>query len=207
MVDLGLSASRSDDHVVTSDLTYRPVPPNFRATPPRNMLNQIFWVRQEVSALIQPSGSTAIETNFAWTASAYMQQVAQYTAIFDQYYLHSVVATFANSTSFGTTAVLPQLFTAIDFDNITALGTTAAISAFSTCNIDVLKPGNSVTRIIMPCVRTIAETVQTAAVSRLWISTAATSIPFFGLRTITAPSTAGNIDVTLAMIWAFRNTI
>jgi len=207
MADLGLSGTRADDHLVRADLTYRPVTPYFSARPPRNLLNQIYWVRQESSTTLTTSISVIVETNFDWSALLNMQQYTQYLAVFDQYYLHSVVATFSNSSSASAT-LMPQLYTAIDFDNVVPIGSVAAINGYSTCNSDVLAGGKSVTRVIMPCMRTSAETTNAASITRLWISSAVPSIPFYGLRTIAnVTSVAINIDVTFAFIWGFRNTV
>jgi hypothetical protein len=207
MADLGLSGTRQDDHLIVADLTYRPVTPYFSAKPPRRLLNQIYWVRQEFSTSISTTTTVPVETNYDWTAVTNMAQYPQFLAVFDQYYLHSVVATFSNSSSASAT-LLPQLYTAIDFDNVIPIGSIGAISAYSTVNNDVLAGGKSVTRVIMPCMRTSAETSNAAAITRLWISSAVPGIPFYGLRTIVNTTSAvTNIDVTFAYIWAFRNSV
>jgi hypothetical protein len=209
-LDLGLVGTRSDDHVILTDLTYRPVAPTYRAKPPRQLLNQLFFVRQETTSTITASATTATETNISFTATLDMQQSAQYLAIFDQYYLHCAIVTITNDIVItGSGNDLPLVYTAIDFDNVNALGSIQAIQAFGTVNQDVLAPGKSVTRVIMPCISTSASTFTGAAVTRLWVDSAFPNVPFYGFRSIVAPvvPTSGVLNVCISVIWAFRNTV
>jgi len=138
-----------------------------------------------------------------------MEQYGAYLSIFDQYYLHSAVITLTNDfhAASATTFTYPVVHTAIDFDNVTALTTIAGIESFGTHNVDVLTPGKSVTRIIMPCNNTASNGA--GLVTRMWVPTTQTNTRFFGFRSITesAVTSGAILNVHISCIWAFRNTI
>jgi len=203
-LDIGLVGTRADDHVVLSDLTYRPVPPTYSSRPPRQLLNQVFFARQTTAASIN-TGSTAIEANISFSAAIDMEQYTAYLSIFDQYYLHSAVVTITNEYQQSGTNAFPVVHTAIDYDSITNLSSVPAIESYGTHNVDVLIPGKSVTRIIMPCVGTTS--TNNSLISRLWVSSLNPSVPFYGFRSITEPATGGVLSVSISCIWAYRNTV
>jgi len=206
---LGMAGSNADDHFVSSDLTYNPVSPVFAASPPKNLLNQIHWVRQNTNSTVTTSTTVLTETNYAFTSVADLQHQSSYFSVFDQYCLHSVVFTILNTNSNASVLALPEVFTAIDYDNVTALGSINGITAFASCNTGVLAAGKSITRYVRPTVQTSVSTFASAAVTRQWIATALPSVPFFGIRTIIAATTAAalTLDVSISCVWAFRSTV
>jgi len=205
-LDIGLVGTRADDHVVLSDLSYRPVPQTYHAKPPRQLLNQVFFSRQTTAGIIN-AGVSSVEANIAFTASIDMEQYTAYLSIFDQYYLHSAVVTLTNEfhQASSTAFDYPVVHTAIDFDSITNLGSVTAIESYGTHNVDILTPGKSVTRIIMPCVATAPS--GNGLITRMWVPSANTSVPFNGFRCIVEANTVGHINVAISCIWAYRNTI
>lgn len=209
LVDLGLAGPRELDHLIVSDLSYRPTPASFNARPPRNLLSQVYFVRQDYNTTTTTNTTTITESNYYWAASSYMLQFTSYLAVFDQYYLHSVVATVANLSSNSGVSSLPQVYTAIDFDNTANLGSLAAIQAYGTCNADILAPGGSVTRIIMPCNQLRLGSSDASGISRSWCDSANTGVAFYGYRLIAnnTPAAATIMELTFSMIWAFRNNI
>jgi len=203
-LDIGLVGTRGDDHVVLSDLTYRPVPPTYNSKPPRQLLNQVFFSRQTTAAVITP-GASAVEANIAFSAAVDMEQYTSYLNIFDQYYLHSAVITLTNELNSNSNTSFPVVHTAIDFNSVDNLGSIAGIESYGTHNVDVLTPGKSVTRIIMPCVGTTTNSAP--LVTRMWVNSSNTTLPFFGFRSITEANGFGVINVAISCIWAYRNTI
>jgi len=209
-LDIALVGTRADDHVILSDLTYKPVPPVYSAKPPRQLLNQIFFARQSTFATITSSNTLPVEANLSFSAADDMEQYGAYLSIFDQYYLHSAVVTITNEfhVSSATAFTYPVVHTAIDFDNVTNLTTIAAIESYGTHNVDVLTPGKSVTRIILPCNNSNGNNVS-GNVTRMWVPSAQTNARFFGFRSITenASGSGSILNVHISCIWAFRNTI
>jgi hypothetical protein len=208
ILDLGMGGSRFTDHLIISDLTFRPPNQTFNANPPRQILNQIYWVRQSIPGTITTSTTVITEINSSFSATGNLAQSSTYMAVFDQYCLHSVTYTIQNPNSNSAVGGLPQVFTAIDFDNTTNLGSTTAISAYGSCNIAILSPGEGVTRFVRPCQLGFVVPSTTNVSTRQWVDSANPSASFFGLRTIVTPTSAAIIlDQTFSCIWAFRNNI
>jgi hypothetical protein len=211
--DLALNGSGSTDHVVRSDFTYRPPSNIFRARVPRNLINQIHFIRQINNGVIQTSTSVITEINSTFSASGNMLQYSSYLSCFDQYMLHSVTYTVANASGGGLTGqfACPEVFTAIDFDNTAALGSVAAISAYGSVNQATLAPGESVTRYVEPCESTsLFVTVSTTAAgtTRMWIDSASNAVSLYGLRTIVnTTSSVVVLTQNFSLIWCFRNNI
>lgn len=207
-LDLGMGSSRTNDHLIVSDLTFRPPNQTFNASPPRQILNQVYWIRQSSPGTITTSTTVITEINSSFSASGNLLQSAQYLAVFDQYCLHSVTYTIQNPNNNSAVGSLPQVFTAIDFDNTTNLGSTTAISAYGSCNIAVLAPGEGVTRFVRPCQLGFVQPSTTLVSTRQWVDSVNTNASFFGVRTIVSPTSAAIIlDQSFSLIWAFRNNI
>jgi hypothetical protein len=210
-VDLAMAGTRSYDHVIYSDLTYKPMSPFYNSRPPRNLGNQVHFIRCVTTTQFTTNTTTIMENNIQFTAASHMPQFTSYLGVFDQYYLDTAIVTVANLNSNSGVAALPQIYTALDFDNIIALGSVAVISQYATCNSDDLAPGASVTRIIKPC---IASSIQggslvSGGVQRTWVDNAFSSVIFYGFRSIlqNTPPAALTLDVTINCTWAFRNNV
>jgi hypothetical protein len=207
-----MAASGSNDHFIKADLTYRPPSAAFKSKPPARMLNQIYWIRQNYTTSVTTSATALTEINTSFTAVTNMQQYGSYLAVFDQYCLHSVVYTVAN-TSVGTGVnTNPTVYTAIDFDNTSNLGSAGAIQAYGTCNTAVLASGESVTRYFEPCTAGYVYTNVSgnyAVAQRTWIDSASTGISFYGIRTLIPATSSGAtiLSLTFACVWALRNNI
>jgi hypothetical protein len=207
---MAMAGSWADDHVVTEDFGNRPPAQTFAAIPPRILTNQIFWVRCVISDQVTTNTTTITESNIAFTAANALQQAATYLALFDQYYLAEVFVTVANNTLVSSTSVsMPQIYTAIDYDNASNLGSASLISGYSTCNSTTLGPGKSITRYLKPCVSPSLGGVGGAGVARIWVDNAFNSVPFYGFRQITqnTPAGAQSLDRTWTCTWAFRNNV
>jgi hypothetical protein len=206
---MGMAGTSATDHFVSQDLSLRPVPGVFRATIPRNVGNQIVWQRASYQQVITTSTTAITEQNYAPTIGTFLPAYANWCALFDQYYLAAFTVSIANNSPEGGTAAIPQVFTAIDFDSSANLGSMAAISGYSSCNVTSLAPGNSVTRLVQPCNASYVGSVAASGISRTWVDSATTTTLFYAFRSIvnnTASATV-QLDYTITMYWAFRNTI
>lgn len=208
-VKMGMAGTSAADEFVRSDLSLRPVASAYTASPPRNLSSKIWWVRANTQQVVTTSTTVVTENNISFTANPFLTQYASWLALFDQYFLDHVVVTVANNSPEGGTAACPQLYTAIDFDNVSALGTLAAISQFNTCHVSTLAPGNSVTRLVRPCNASYLGANATAGVTRSWVDSTFNGVPFYGYRLIVNNTVAATVqlDVTISCLWAFRNTI
>jgi hypothetical protein len=176
------------------------------------MLNQIYWIRQNYTTTITTSSASLTEVNTSFTAVADMLQYGSYLLVFDQYCLHSVVYTVANTSVSSGVNANPTVYTSIDFDNINNLGSVPAIQAYGTCNTAVLASGQSVTRYFEPCTAGYVYTNLAgnyAVAQRTWIDSASTGISFYGVRTIIPATSSGAVilSLTFACVWALRNNI
>jgi hypothetical protein len=159
--------------------------------------------------VVTTSTTVVTETNIAPSISTFLQQYATWCLLFDQYFLHSFTVTIANNSPEGGTGALPQVFTAIDFDSSANISTLGAISAYGTCNVTTIAPGNSVTRFCQPCNASYLGSTATAGVTRSWVDCAFTGVLFYGIRSIVnnTPAATIQLDYTFTTYWAFRNTI
>jgi hypothetical protein len=208
-VRMGMVGSSATDEFVRSDLQLRPPSGIYTATPPKQITSRITWIRCSTQAVITTSTTVFTETNTSFTANPFLTQYSSWLGLFDQYFLDHVVITIANNSPEGGTAAIPQVFMAIDFDSVQALGSIAAISAYANCHVSTLAPGNSVTRVVRPCNASYLGGSTNSGVNRSWVDTIYNNVPFYGFRSIannTASATV-QLDYTYAYVWALRNSI
>lgn len=207
LADSGMSSSSADDHLIKSDFTLRPPVAVYNATPPRNLLNQIHFVRYTTSQLVNTNASGITEQNFSFTATNSMQ--VAWLSLFDQYCLDHVFVTCTNEGNDTNTGALPEVVTNVDFDSISILGNIATLRGYSNSNDAVLESGKAVTRLIRPANAPSVGGFNSAAVSRLWVDSAFPGVPFYGYRSIIAATPGGTWPIlyTITAVWAFRNTL
>lgn len=207
---MGMAGTSATDHFIRDDLRVRPPSGVFKARMPKVLSNQVWWVRSSYQQVLSTSTTAITEQNFAPNAAAgFLVQYLTYFALFDEYFLDSMVMSIANNSPEGGTGACPQVFTAIDFDSSANLGALSAISAYGTCNITTIAPGNSVTRYCKPTNATYLGNTAAAGVTRTWVDCQSQNVPFYGFRSIinNTPTAAIQIDYTLTLYWAFRNSI
>jgi hypothetical protein len=209
LMRMNKGAALSD--VERTDLSVRPRRWEFTEVPPVRFMSQIVWVKLQRSTTINSAAAAISETNLAFVATDFANTTpgAGYLALFDQYSIYSVTATFTNPESPGNvTSILPTITTAIDLDGIANLGSLAALQSYATATTVTLMPGASVVRYIRPCTLTTLTSGPSTAVGRMWVDNL-TAPQFNGLRTILqATPTAGlSIQVVLTYVFAFRNSI
>jgi hypothetical protein len=199
-------APSSLDHFISDDLTRRPPRSTFTASPPKQLGNQIFWIRTSFNNTIATSSSVIVENNFALSLTTHAPNVSGLVSIFDSYALHSAVITISGPTV--TTASTCTVYTAIDYTSVANLGTVAGIESFASCNIAILTQGQNVTRYLEPTLQDTIGGNSTVGAARQWVDSSAPSTLWYGFRFITATTTSSyNLPVTINCIWAFRNSI
>jgi hypothetical protein len=143
------------------------------------------------------------ESNYSYSLNS-LNQYSIWSQLFDQYCIVQVDAAFEFNCPPGGTAAYVQVYTALDFDNVTNLGTIAAIENYSTCKVVNVKPGTVIRRSVRPCVAETAGSSASATVERRWIDAAFQSIPHYGIRFIAGIAGAAltvNPIMTFHLAW------
>jgi len=98
--------------------------------------------------------------------------------------------------------------TGIDFDNVTALGSTAALESYPSANNVVMGTAVRFTRSVHPCLKVAGISGTGQSIGRLWCDSAVPGVNWFGIRSITNSSgTTYPISAFLTITYAFRNAI
>jgi hypothetical protein len=193
-----------------TDLSSRPRNWQFVEKPPLRFMTQIVWVKQQRSLAITTGAAAIAETNVAFASSDFPQTSpgAGWALQYDQYGIYSVTASVSNGEPPGTvSAVLPNITTAIDYDNIGNVGSVAALQQFSNATTITLGPGQSLVRYIRPCVN-YALSAGAIGICRTWVDSAS-SPAHNGFRSVVAatPAAALTLNVTFTYVFVFRNSI
>jgi len=135
-------------------------------------------------------------------------------SIYDQYCIYAAVVRITPEIVSGSTYA-GRIVSAIDYDNITNLGSFASIANFSNALVQTVVPGMSMERYVKPCVApaiydTGSATFTGYGTGRVWLDSASGTVPWFGLRF--GVSNAGTlfsytIDITTTIVAGFRNSI
>jgi hypothetical protein len=202
--------SRRSDHQGPEnrrDLSLRPPTSNIPRLP-ANVGNQVCWDTVKIRATFTTLTSGPAENNFAVSLNSH-PQVSSWAALFDQFCIPQFSVSFFSQESPSSTGSPIELHTAIDFDNVTNIGTLAAIDDFGSAQVDNLIFNKRVTRSIKPCVKFTAGATASSGVARSWIDCATPGVNHFGIRSICAPSvTSAQTFVSETTIWfGFRNSI
>jgi len=202
------SGGRSGGTGRVNRLDLRCKPPTSRVPDqvPRNLRNKITWATMRYNAALITSGASIVETNFAFGLNATAQS-ATWLALFDQYCIVQASITFELQSAYVTSGITGQIYTAIDFDNITNIGSVQAIENFSTCVVTQISAESSVTRSCKPCLPTDVNGAAGVAVGRQWIDSAFNNVPHYGIRSIIGVSTAVSITPIVTLWVAFRSVI
>lgn len=203
-------------NVVADDFRRKAMSTAFTLHPPRSLGNQTFWARYSAQAVVSTSTTAIFESNYSFSLSGFITntQITSLAGVFDQYALYCVVCCIANNSPEGGTGVIPQVYTALDYDNVTNLGSIGAISEFESINVTSIAPGNSVCRTVLPMLSTagFSATIGTynpAVLQRSWVDLGYPATSYYGFRSITnnTPGAAVQLDFTFTLIVAFRNTV
>jgi len=223
------NSSKSVDREITSSsqvagkgmtlapaLDYTRRQPSFQLvqTPPRNFMDQIHWVRGKVQSTITVSNTAPTESNYTITLSGLVDLVGL-ASYFDQYCIYSLTANISPSFegAGSTLYTFGTCFTAIDYDNVTPLGSVSAIEAYNSCVVFEMSAGQSIQRFLKPCVAPALYNSSAAfsgyGVARTWIDSASTGVPHYGFRTFFISNTVSGLSCTvdLDVVVGFRNNM
>jgi len=204
------SARKRTDHQGIEnqrDLSLRP--PTFRVPRlPRNIGNVVVWDVVKVRSIGNSNTSGITEANNSVSLSTH-PQASSWAALFDQFCIPQFSVTWYPLEPPSSTGTTLELHTAIDFDNVSNLGSIAALDDFGSAQVDVLIWNKRVTRSCQPCFKSTASGTASAAVQRGWLDTATPAISHYGIRAIFAAgiTAAQNFTIETTVWYAFRNSI
>jgi len=181
------------------------------------MLNKVYQFRQccSLGTITSPAGvGTAInEVNYFFKLGD-LPQAAAFVAIFDQYRIDKVEVTWwpranMNQSGAGVNGEMSTLITAIDCDNVAAVGSADALRQFGTCieTEGYLKQYRAIKPHIAVAAYQAAFT-GFANVKAGWIDSGYANVQHYGLRSILNGTTnAGDVLFDLRAVYtvSFRN--
>lgn len=187
------------------------VPPSQTNVPqkiPRSIPGVIAWDSVKVDSLLTSSSTGIVETNFAFTLSQH-PQASSWASLYDQYCIVQATVVFDSALAPGSTATPPRLFTALDFDNNTSLGSISALEDFATSEVINMEPGVKHMRSIRPCNKGSVSGGSVAVPQRTWVDCGTTTVPHYCIRSIIGQTAVASlaISVTQVIVYAFRNQI
>jgi hypothetical protein len=206
----GRGGSNSMQPFNKADLRIKPPKTAIPRGMPKRIANQVVWDSVRYDVTITVSTSTVTETNYSFTLTSH-PQYASWTALYDQWCIPQASVTFRAENAPGATSGTATLYTALDFDNITAITSIPNIEDFGTCAQTEMIPGKTVTRSIRPCVKVSTQQGSgnaNSTLARAWQDCGSNTVPWFGIRSMT--SVAGGtytIRSTVCLYFAFRNQI
>jgi hypothetical protein len=180
-------------------------------TPPRSVSNQIYWVKANSETTSTVSTSVPMEVNFSFTLQQFPNLVSL-SSYFDQYCIYSAIVniTFQLTGSSGSVSGLGTMLTAIDYDNITNLGSFSSLEAYESCLATKVTATQCVQRLIKPAVAPAlwgGSSFNAYGISRMWCDSATTTTPHYGFRSFLIGNTAAVLTVNydIVGILGFRN--
>lgn len=191
-----------------SDLRVKPPDPfSVPTRMPRNIASMLAWDTVKVDGTITTSTTGIVETNFVFSLSNH-PQASSWSALFDQYFIFMASVQFDSDLAPGSTTSPARLYTAIDFDNVSNLGSVSALEDFATSEAIVMQPQSRHLRSVLPCSKISVGGTSQVTPQRAFIDCATPGINHYGLRSICSQTTASlPIATTLTIVYCFRNQI
>jgi len=192
-----------------SDLKVKPLKnTNLPSTIPRNIASQIIYDVVKIDSQFSTSGTSIVEINDSFSLAPH-PQVASWVALFDQWGVVQASITYSSLFLEGSGIAPVMLYTAIDFDNATALNSVASIEDYGSCVAKSFGLNQRITRTVKPCVKDTLNPNSGQGVTRQWCDTAYPGILHYGLRMIAGVDPAGSYQIqkTTCIVFCFRNCI
>jgi len=193
-----------------ADLAVRPPTRNIPKSVPRSVSNMIVWDVISYDATLLTSTTGITESGFTFNLTQH-PQVASYRALFDQWCIPQASVTFQSLMPPGATSTESILYTALDFDNVVALGSISSIEDFATVETCLMGPRATHIRSVRPCSKLSAVTTganNNSVMNRSWVDSAGQDTLHFGIRSILSGTTNAYPIVAKSTVWfAFRNQI
>jgi hypothetical protein len=201
-----------------ADLTRRRSSWILSQKPPKNFLSQPHWLQasNEFSVALSSAGSI-VEANQSFTLSQF-PDASSIASLFDQYCIYAVSSRVYVEPS-STTAVLGvtygEIYSALDFDSSSSLGSITAIQRFGSVQQSELVLGKSYERFVKPVVSFVTGSSNSTsntgvALTRAWVNSVSSTVPHFGIRYLTANNQSGSaptLRIVLTAVIGVKNNI
>jgi hypothetical protein len=192
----------------SADLSTKPMKPTCPNSVPKQINNALTW---DVVKLRTPVTLTSglVEANVAVSLATHPQS-ASWMALFDQWCIPQFSVTWYLTVPLGSVTNLPELHTALDFDNISNFGNLQSIDDFDNCVVEVMVPNKRYTRSIKPCTKITGPTSAGALLGRNWCDSSASATAWNGIRAgynSLSPLSSGNVFYETTIWYCFRNRI
>jgi hypothetical protein len=192
-----------------SDLTVKP-PSNLNVprSVPRNVAALIAWDTVKINGS-NTFTTTILEQNFIFSMSQHPQS-SSWLTLFDQYTIPQVTIEWDSTLAPGATTSSPMLYTALDFDNATNLGSIQRLEDYTTSEAHPMNPQHRFMRSVRPVPKSLISTASGNSPAGIagpsWIDSGEPTAQFFGIRSILGIGT-GSFNTTITIWYAFRNQI
>jgi len=200
-----IKATGSGTTTVATDLVDRRQNMNLVQTPPKQIGNQIYWIKEIVTSTVGTSTTTFVENNSVFTLSS-LADASTLAGVFDQYCIYSVAQSYHVDGN-SPTGVMCSVLTALDYDNASAIGPTGIVS-YSNCTETMLSPTSSLVRYIKPCIAVAAfsSAFTSFATQRCWLNCSSPGVQHFCIRAILLQTNAAfNVRISSEYVVGFRN--
>jgi hypothetical protein len=198
---------------VPEDFSRKPASFILSQTPPKNIRDQIHWFQDTLlNTTLTISNTSLTEYNQSFSLSG-LSNVSAYTNLYDQYCIHSVLVSFAITSSADYfSGTQGRVTTALDFDNISSLGSEATLQQYSSAITNEVTPGLSIERYVKPTVKgyiSAGSGAYAGVPERVWLDCTLPTIGHFGVRSIWAGNSESSltVDITNVMIIGMRNSL
>lgn len=180
-------------------------------TPPRSIGNHITWVSGRSESTVTLSTSAPVENNFSFAATD-IPQLSGLLGYFDQYCIYSVLVAVNFNYNGTTPGALGTMVTAIDYDNVTNLGTFNAIESYQSAVVTKVTPMVSLVRLIKPAVATAlysGASFNNFGILRAWVDSASSAAPHYGFRSFFISTSSTTVVATFdkTYVIGFRNNV
>jgi hypothetical protein len=197
----------------SSDLAVKPISvSNVPTKLPKNIASQIFWdvVKLDIGPLVTSVG-TISESGVQVRLNS-NPQYTQLTSLFDQYAIPFFSVIFRSNLPPGATTNAASLWTALDFDNVGALGSIQAIGDYNSSRESLMTTGKTVMRSVRPSPKAVIANTgsnsNSGVTGPIWLDCGDPTVPHYGIRWI-ASASGGiyQISVECVIYMCFRNTL
>lgn len=178
---------------------------------PRNINDQLVWSRIVLDTTTNFSAVAEINITALFRLNQH-PEASSFSAIFDQYCIPAVVATFRTSETVSTSltgnAAMPRIYTVLDHDDANTI-TVAQAKEYNSCQEQ--RTTESVTRILYPrvAVATYAGAFTGFGNQRMWIDCGSDTVQHYGFKIAaeadTRSSTAVELLASYTIYYCFRN--
>lgn len=137
-------------------------------------------------------------------------QIAEFTALFDQYRIRGVIAKFrlvqppeATNTA-ATSQFYPDIYVTVDHDDAATPTTVDQILQYGKCKRGILRPNRYFTYRFFPTAalqlyRSATTTAYAPAKNSMWMDLAQTDMPYYGLKGCVSNEAAGVATAAIAI--------